>query len=66
MDINNIISCNTVKLYDILKLKNALVQFVYYVTECTICRLVKSRTQADNINVNLRKTPEGKRRTNQS
>lgn len=56
----------TVKLYDILKVKNTLVKSVCYVLECTICRLGKSVSHADNINVKLRKAHADKRRMNQA
>jgi hypothetical protein len=55
-----------VKLYDILKVKNTLVKYVCYVPECTVCRLGKSVSHADNIKMKLRKACEDKRRMNQA
>jgi hypothetical protein len=41
MDLNeNTFTCAAVKLYDILKVKNALVKSTYYLTEYTICNFV--------------------------
>jgi len=55
-----------VKLYDILKVKNTLIKSVCCVLECTICRLGKSVSHADNIKVKLRKAREDNRRMNQA
>ena len=51
MDVNeNTFTCVAMKLYDILKAKNALVKSTYYVTEYTVCKLCyihKKKTPVD-------------------